>query len=95
MANDLHFKLEEEFGLEKADELIEDFDEYVDKLLKTGKYLDESIESNKDGSLKKKYLDMPKYTMLDIIYEYDNGNCLCELTSGEVELIPKDLIIMR
>lgn len=92
MTNALYFKLEKELGMEKTDELLEEFDDYSSKILKLGKYLDESKLIEEDGFLKREYEGIPSYTKVVVLYHYDNGYSLCETTSGLTMLVPTDLI---
>lgn len=90
--NDLYFKLEKEVGQDKAEELLNDFADYRERLLKIGKYLDDKNLSNKEGFLTERFEDFPRYTKVTVIYKYDNGFSLCETTSGLFMLAPSELI---
>lgn len=88
LVNKLNRKLEEELNFKNADDLTEELDEFSERLL----FKDAISELDRDGSLKSEYLNLPKYTIVTAIAEYKNGFYLCELTSGELELIPKEMI---
>src|SRR5690625_3891316 len=89
---DLYFQLEKKLGVDEAEELLDGFTDYREKLLKIGKYLDEEAVLNRDAVLNSKYNGFPKYLKLNILYEYENGFSLCETTTGLIELIPSELL---
>jgi len=89
----LYFELEKMgIDMEKLNKLYDDFDDLKEQLFKLGKYIDEEKFINKNGFLKEEYEKLPKYLKLNILYEYENGYCLCKTTSGLIFLIPKQLI---
>lgn len=86
--NELYFKMEKELGVDKADEYLNRFVDYREKILKIGKYLDDSLYIGKSGYLTEKYNEIQRYTKLEVIYNYDNGYSLSETTSGLILLSP-------
>lgn len=92
IANELYFKLEKIVGMDKAEELLTEIDEHTSKLLKLGKYSDESSMVEEEGFLKKEYEGIPMYTKVIVLYRYDSGYSLCETTTDLTLFIPTDLI---
>lgn len=92
LENELYFKLEQLLGMEKADELLDDFVDYREQCLKIGKHLDEDKHIGRSGFLTRKYEDFERYLRVVIIYNYDNGYSLCETTTGLIKLIPTEMI---
>lgn len=90
--NDLYFKLEKELGQDRADELLDDFVDYRERLLKIGKHIDEDNFIDKEGFLTTRFEDFQMYTKVTVYYTYDNGFSLCETTSGLFMLVPSDFI---
>lgn len=87
--NNLYFKLEKELGMEKAEELVDAFTDLREKTLKIGKYLDNELYIGKDTMLDKKFENLDRYLKMHVIYEYENGWCLCSTTSELIFLVPK------
>ncbi|WP_311078137.1 hypothetical protein [Paenibacillus polymyxa] len=92
LENTLYFKIEPKLGSEEADELLDPFMDYRERVLKIGKYLETDKYVNRDGILKSKYESLASYMKLTVIYEYENEYSLCETTNGDIHLIPKELI---
>jgi len=97
-----HYELETElfFEIEKKgielDNLVELFDKLADfreQTLKIGKYLDKEKYVNRDTYIATDLEKLPKYTKLNVIYEYDNGMALCITTSEMIHLVPKVLLV--
>ncbi|MBX4152402.1 hypothetical protein [Paenibacillus lautus] len=91
LEQELFAKLDKTLGDNTADELMEPLVDYRERKLKIGKYLDLEVYVGKDGFLKSKFGEIPSYTSLEVIYEYDNGLSLC-VTPNSLELIPNELI---
>lgn len=92
LENELYSKLEQLLGMEKADQLLDDFVDYREQSLKIGKHIDEDKHVGRIGFLTEKYEDFERYLRVVIIYNYDNGYSLCETTTGLIKLIPMELI---
>ncbi|MEL3959342.1 hypothetical protein NST17_19500 [Caldifermentibacillus hisashii] len=93
LVNSLYFKLEE-LGInnDTIDDLLIDFDDLEEMILKIGKYLDDNKVVNKETYLIKQYKENEKYIRVNVIYEYENDMTLCETTVGTIHLIPKEYL---
>ncbi|MBT2759950.1 hypothetical protein [Paenibacillus sp. ISL-20] len=91
LEQELFAKLDKLVGENVAEELMDSLVGYREHKLKIGKSLDLDIYVGKDGFLKRQFENIPSYTSLHVIYEYDNGLSLCEAQNG-FELIPQELI---
>src|SRR5699024_6783926 len=92
LENKIYFKLVDELVMEKAEEVADPFTDFVEKKLKIGKYLDNSVYINKDTYLIKQYEDLSSYLKVNIIYEYENDWVLCSTTSELICFVPKSYL---
>ncbi|RXZ78140.1 hypothetical protein EBB07_29235 [Paenibacillaceae bacterium] len=95
MVANLYDKLVDKMNIdsEVVDELLNEFDEYSSNMLKLGRYTEEANVINKKKVISQDYDMVKKYTIFNIIYEYENGFSLGETTSGSLHLIPTEILI--